>query len=85
MAFEPCGQVACHTVMRCGVDTVWGEIYFEHVVVAQLKVFGGGCTGGHVVGQHHYAVVALAYTYFVFGTNHAERFHTAYFGFLDFE
>ena len=29
---HPCGEVTCHTVVRCCVDTVWGEVYFEHVV-----------------------------------------------------
>ena len=83
-----CGShVASHAVVRCCIDSVGREVDFEHIVVLDAEILCGWLSD-HGFGscrQHDDAVVRRAYAYFVFGTNHAERFHTAYFRFLDFE
>ena len=86
MHSHPCIEVARHAIVRGGVDAVGRQVHFEHIVVVHAEIFGGGgAGGGSALGQYDDAVVARAGAYLIFGTDHAERFHAADFGFLDFE
>ena len=73
--------------MRGGVDAVGSKIDFEDIIVLNVEIFGSRmsyrCLG--IGGQDNYSVVGMSDTDFIFGAYHAERFHAADFGFLDFE
>ena len=87
MAVEVCGQIACHTVVACGVDAVGGEVHLHHPVAFEVEIFSGGGTGLRcaLFRDDDDAVVGGAHSDLVLGAYHAERFHTAYFGFLYLE
>ena len=48
-----------------------------------MVIFGGRLTHRGVLGQHDDTVVAVAYSYLVFGTNHTERLYTTQLAALD--
>ena len=73
--------------MRCCIDAVWSEVYFEHIVVLDVVVFGGGMSDESVGfgGQHDDSVVRVSDSDFIFGAYHAERFHASYLRFFNLE
>ena len=65
---------AGYAVVRCCVDAVGSEVDFEHIVVFNAEVFGGGLAhhGFGRFGKNDDAVVRCADSDFIFSTNHAE-------------
>ncbi len=82
---EPGRQVARHAVMRCGIDTVGRNIYFQYKIAFNVIIFFGRHSDGCVPGKNDDAVVGVADTDFIFSANHAERFFATYFGTFDSE
>ncbi len=70
-------EVAGHSIVACGVDTVGGQLHFQTVVAFYVEIACGRGACSYAVGEHHYSVVAVAETNFVFGADHAVGFHSA--------
>ena len=83
VGLHPCCKVARHAIVGGGVDAVGSEVYFKHIVVLDAVVVFGFGARHCALRQHDDAVVGGADAYLVFGANHAERFYTANFRFLD--
>ncbi len=83
MTCQPGCQVARNAEMRCRIGAVRREVNFQNIVGSQSVIFRCRCSGSHFRIKHNYAVVRRSYTNFVLGTNHAERFNTAYLRFLN--
>lgn len=79
---EPGVQVARHAVVRAGIRAVGRDVHLQHVVALHVVVILGKRARLHVIGQHDNALVAGSDADFVFGTNHAVRFHAPEFRFL---
>ena len=71
------GQITGNAIMRSCIDTIRGNIHFEDIIALYIIIVFGQCTGLYLSRQHDNAIVRSSYTYFVFGTNHTERFHSA--------
>ena len=83
VGIEPCGKVACHAIVRSGIDAVGSEIHLQHIVVGHVVVFAGRRTGLHIERQLNDSGVRSAHANLVLGANHTERLHAAYFRLLD--
>ncbi len=66
-------KVACHAVVRGGVDAVGGQVDLHHPVALKVVEFSCGGAGrrGAFFGNHDDAVVALADSDFILGAYHA--------------
>ena len=71
--------------MRSGVYAVGGDFVFDNRLVLQLEVFLGGGAGNGALREYHDAGMAGADTQFILCADHAEAFHAANLGLLDFE
>ena len=85
LAVEICVKVPSNANVRGCIYAVGRDFILYHGFVLETKVFLGGNAYGGVFREHHDAVVAGAYSKFVFGADHAEAVHSADFGLLDLE
>ena len=78
-------QVSAYAYMRCCVRTICRQSYFKDEIFLDVEINRRRSSCLRIVFQHHYSVIIIAQTEFLFRTNHSLAQFASQFGFLYFE
>ena len=85
LAAEVAVEVTGYAYVGSRINTVGGNLVFNHGLVLELEVLLGGSAHHGALRELHDALMAGAYAKFVLGTDHSKALHAPDLGFLNLE
>ena len=67
-----CSQISRHSIMRCSIDTIRCNIYFEYIITLYVIIILCQRPRNSRLWQYDNTIMAFTDTYFILGTNHSE-------------
>ena len=76
-------EIACYTVVRSGIGTVWRNVHLDDGVVLHIIILTCGHTHARIGRQHDDTCMVGTHTDLIFRTDHTKGIFTTQFAFLD--